>query len=209
MAKRKILAMLGLAALLHLPMMLQNTIKLNPDGSYHITNNVDLLCREPQWTVFNYYKMIRECLRFFFVALMTLLNVVIARKLQLNKIRRRRLVRRHRRESNLIRSFSEKKLTALMVVICVIFILGNLPQMLVMVLQNEAMDNLYGFQLYRNIANLLEVVNHCLNFYIFCMASSEYTRAFLLNCVCLRNVMLNFPNLADFLAARRSDRSRN
>ncbi|KAK6060803.1 hypothetical protein COOONC_01534 [Cooperia oncophora] len=38
--------------------------------------------------------MIRECLRFFFVTLMTFLNVVIARKLQLNKIRRRRLVRR-------------------------------------------------------------------------------------------------------------------
>ncbi|KAK6034447.1 hypothetical protein COOONC_28049 [Cooperia oncophora] len=174
--------------------------------------------------------MIRECLRFFFVTLMTFLNVVIARKLQLNKIRRRRLVRRSqpsdpnspekpmincnnspdssfssiRRESNLVRSFSEKKLTVLMVVICVIFILGNLPQMLVMVLQNEAMDNLYGFQLYRNIANLLEVVNHCLNFYVFCMASSEYTRAFLLHCVCLRNVLLRFPPFADFLAARRS-----
>lgn len=230
LARRKIMAMLGLAAVLHLPMMLQNSIKRNDDGSYHMTNNVDLLCREPHWTVFNYYKMIRECLRFFFVTLMTFLNVVIARKLQLNKMRRRRLVRRSlpsdanspeqqmmkrsnspdssstsiRRESNLVRSFSEKKLTVLMVVICVIFILGNLPQMLVMVLQNEAMDNLYGFQLYRNIANLLEVVNHCLNFYVFCMASSEYTRAFLLHCICLRNILLRFPRVADFLAARRS-----
>ncbi|XGW33354.1 hypothetical protein V3C99_017640 [Haemonchus contortus] len=230
LARRKILAMLGLAAVLHLPMMLQNSIKLSDDGSYHMANNIELLCREPHWTVFNYYKMIRECLRFFFVTLMTFLNVVIARKLQLNKIRRRRLVRRSqpcdanspeklminsnfspdssvssiRRESNLVRSFSEKKLTVLMVVICVIFILGNLPQMLVMVLQNEAMDNLYGFQLYRNIANLLEVVNHCLNFYVFCMASSEYTRAFLLNCICLRSVLWRFPRVADFLASRRS-----
>ncbi|KAK5980034.1 G protein-coupled receptor rhodopsin family and GPCR rhodopsin 7TM domain-containing protein [Trichostrongylus colubriformis] len=230
LARRKILAMLGLAAVLHLPMMLQNSIKLNGAGSYHVANNVELLCREPHWTVFNYYKMVRECLRFFFVTLMTFLNVVIARKLQLNKIRRRRLVRRSqssnasspekqvmkcgggpdsvlssaRRESNLVRSFSEKKLTVLMVVICVIFILGNLPQMLVMVLQNEAMDNLYGFQLYRNIANLLEVVNHCLNFYVFCMASSEYTRAFLLHCVCLRNVLLRLPQVARFLAVRRS-----
>ncbi|EPB76787.1 7 transmembrane receptor [Ancylostoma ceylanicum] len=230
LARRKILAMLGLAALLHLPMMLQNTLRLNDDGTYHMSNNVELLCREPHWTVFNYYKMIRECLRFFFVALMTFLNVIIARKLQLNKMRRRRLVRRSipceasspehqsmnrpsspettfnssRRESNLVRSFSEKKLTALMVVICVIFILGNLPQMIVMVLQNEAMDNQYGFQLYRNIANLLEVVNHCLNFYVFCMASSEYTRAFLLNCVCMRDILLRFPRVADFLAARRS-----
>ncbi|CAJ0608955.1 unnamed protein product [Cylicocyclus nassatus] len=231
MARRKIQAMLGLAALLHLPMMLQTTIKLSDDGSYHIANNVDLLCREPHWTVYNYYKLIRECLRFFFVALMTLLNVIIARKLQLNNLRRRRLVRRSvpsdvsspdhlsakrpkspensfnrsRRESNLVRSFSEKKLTALMVVICVIYILGNLPQMLVMVLQNEAMENSYGFQLYRNTANLLEVVNHCLNFYIFCMASSEYTRAFLLKCVCVRDIMMKFPEYAEFLTARRSD----
>ncbi|ETN87247.1 hypothetical protein NECAME_00106, partial [Necator americanus] len=64
--------------------------------------------------------------------------------------------------------------------------------------------NLSYFQLYRNIANLLEVVNHCLNFYVFCMASSEYTRAFLLNCVCLRDILLRFPRVADFLAARRS-----
>ncbi|VDK45107.1 unnamed protein product [Cylicostephanus goldi] len=72
----------------------KTTIKLSNDGSYHIANNVDLLCREPHWTIYNYYKLIRECLRFFFVALMTLLNVIIARKLQLNNIRRRRLVRR-------------------------------------------------------------------------------------------------------------------
>ncbi|RCN53682.1 hypothetical protein ANCCAN_00176 [Ancylostoma caninum] len=176
--------MLGLAALLHLPMMLQNTLRLDDDGTYHMSNNVELLCREPHWTVFNYYKMIRECLRFFFVALMTFLNVIIARKLQLNKMRRRRLVRRSipceasspehqsinrpsspettfnssRRESNLVRSFSEKKLTALMVVICVIFILGNLPQMIVMVLQNEAMDNQYGFQVSSSTHNLLVAI---------------------------------------------------
>ncbi|VDK74592.1 unnamed protein product [Cylicostephanus goldi] len=78
--------------------------------------------------------------------------------------------------------------------------------MLVMVFQNEAMENVYGFQLYRNIANLLEVVNHCLNFYIFCMASSEYTRAFLLKCVCVRDIMMKFPDYAEFLTVRRSDR---
>ncbi|VDM63282.1 unnamed protein product [Angiostrongylus costaricensis] len=232
MAHRKILAMVAVAAFLHLPMMLQNSLKKNDDGTYQITNNVDLLCREPHWTVFNYYKMTRECLRFFIVTFMSFLNVIIARKLHLNKMRRRRLVRRpmpfdmnspdhkmmnqccsndsttsrKRRGSNLVRSFSEKKLTVLMVAICVIFILGNIPQMLVMILQNEAMDNLYGFQLYRNIANLLEVVNHCLNFYVFCMASSEYTRAFLLHCVCLTSIMLRFSRVVNCPASGGSSR---
>ncbi|VDO68796.1 unnamed protein product [Haemonchus placei] len=36
------------------------------------------------------------------------------------------------------------------------------------------------------------------------MASSEYTRAFLLNCICLRSVLWRFPRVADFLASRRS-----
>uniref|UniRef100_A0A0K0D791 G_PROTEIN_RECEP_F1_2 domain-containing protein n=1 Tax=Angiostrongylus cantonensis TaxID=6313 RepID=A0A0K0D791_ANGCA len=94
MAHRKILAMVAVAAFLHLPMMLQNSLKKNDDGTYQITNNVDLLCREPHWTVFNYYKMTRECLRFFIVAFMSFLNVIIARNLHLNKMRRRRLVRR-------------------------------------------------------------------------------------------------------------------
>ncbi|KAF7634661.1 G_PROTEIN_RECEP_F1_2 domain-containing protein [Meloidogyne graminicola] len=78
----------------------------------------------------------------------------------------------NRRDLNsLMRSFTEKKLTALMVAICVIFV--------VMALQNEALDNSFGFQVFRQIANTAEVLNHCLNFFIFCMASSEYCRAFL------------------------------
>lgn len=121
--------------------------------------------------------------------------------------------------TGLARSFAEKKLTALMLGICVIFMLGNIPQIIVMVLQNEAMEYVYGFQvssllyelptylqLFRNIANLLEVVNHCMNFYVFCTASSEYTRAFLMNCLCLRTVLYRLPGMQDFLASRRSSR---
>lgn len=45
-----------------------------------------------------------------------------------------------------MRSFTEKKLTALMVAICLIFMIGNLPQTFVMVLQNEARETNYEFQ---------------------------------------------------------------
>ncbi|CAD6190652.1 unnamed protein product [Caenorhabditis auriculariae] len=224
------------SACLHIPMMLQSTWKLE-GGVYTIVNNVSMLCREPQWTIYSYYKLTRECFRFFCVVMMTALNVIIARKLQITKMRRRRLVRRSsplcenektknntncnssspepltnntavsstRKEyTSLIKSFTEKKLTVLMIAICFIFILGNVPQMIVMVLQNEAMEHVFGFQVYRYCSNLLEVMNHCLNFYVFCMASSEYTRAFLLNCMCLRNILLRFPAIADFISARRS-----
>ncbi|CAK5025462.1 unnamed protein product [Meloidogyne enterolobii] len=230
-------------------------------------NNRDLLCREPFFTLYNYYKMGRELLRFFCVLLLVILNAVIARHLQVAKRNRRLLIKRvsmtttgteasavvdhkppplqhnqiqrnnssanspicsnchqrhqqnlncyqhpnaraasssppdtyfqqqhfnnnneqqqpchirpatpsisnNRRDINtLMRSFTEKKLTALMVAICVIFV--------VMAMQNESLDNAFSFQVFRQVANTAEVLNHCLNFFIFCMASSEYCRAFL------------------------------
>ncbi|CAJ0579187.1 unnamed protein product, partial [Mesorhabditis spiculigera] len=63
---------------------------------------------------------------------------------------------------------------------------------------------LYGFQLYRNISNMLEVLNHCLNFYVFCMASSEYTRAFIVNCFCLRHAISMCPGCVKLINGRRS-----
>lgn len=91
-----------------------------------------------------------------------------------------------------------------MAAICLIYAVGNVPQMLVMVVQNEALESRYDFQVFRQIANTLEVLNHCLNFFIFCMASSEYTRAFLLtNCRCVRPWLMRFPMCAAFIHARR------
>uniref|UniRef100_A0A0M3IBC2 Uncharacterized protein n=1 Tax=Ascaris lumbricoides TaxID=6252 RepID=A0A0M3IBC2_ASCLU len=58
--------------------------------------------------------------------------------------------------------------------------------------------------LLRNVANALEVLNHCLNFYVFCLASSEYTRAFLLNCLCVRRVLTHIPACARFIYLRKS-----
>lgn len=45
-----------------------------------------------------------------------------------------------------MKSFTEKKLTVLMIVICIIFLLGNVPQIIVMILQNESMEHNFNFQ---------------------------------------------------------------
>ncbi|KAH7730248.1 Protein C17H11.1 [Aphelenchoides avenae] len=208
--------------LIHCPMVLQNTAKRSPSGRIIKGNNQKLLCNEPWWTIFNYYKMFRELLRFFCVALLISLNIIIAKNLQVAKKNRRLLIKRNstpegaeylvstptkekakRDISGVMRSFTEKKLTALMIAICLIYAIGNIPQMVVMVVQNEALESMYSFQLFRNCANTLEVLNHCLNFFIFCMASSEYSRAFLLNCLCLRRILLRIPACAAFIHARR------
>ncbi|CAD5232823.1 unnamed protein product [Bursaphelenchus xylophilus] len=219
----KISGCLLIAILLHCPMALQNTAKF-VNGRIIKGNNQRLLCIEPWWTLFSYYKMFRETVRFTCVILLVVLNTIIARSLQMAKRNRRMLIKRtsgadsadvigtpvkekqrfYRKDmSNVMKSFTEKKLTALMVCICLIYLIGNLPQMVVMVLQNETMEDKFGFQVFRNIANTLEVLNHCLNFFIFCMASSEYSRAFLLNCRCIRRVLIKIPACASVIHSKR------
>ncbi|KAI3422082.1 hypothetical protein GPALN_012617 [Globodera pallida] len=213
------------AVLLHSPMALQNKAKCTRmeagecAGRWAKGNNVDLLCHQPAWTLFNYYKMGRECLRFFCVLLLIVLNAKVARSLQVAKRNRRLLIKRvslppemqqpqllglpfpggdlkgGKRELNsLMRSFTEKKLTALMIAICVIFAFGNIPQMVVMVVQNESL-------VFRQLANTAEVLNHCLNFFIFCMASSEYRRAFL-SLSPIRCLLRRVPLCASFVHVR-------
>ncbi|CAD5223355.1 unnamed protein product [Bursaphelenchus okinawaensis] len=219
----KISGCLLMAIILHCPMALQNTAKV-VNGRIIKGNNQRLLCRDPWWTLFSYYKMFRETVRFTCVILLVVLNTIIARSLQMAKRNRRLLIKRtsgvesneiigtplkeknrfYRKDmGNVMKSFTEKKLTALMVCICLIYLIGNLPQMVVMVLQNETMENRFGFQVFRNIANTLEVLNHCLNFFIFCMASSEYSRAFLLNCRCIRRVLVKIPACASVIHSKR------
>ncbi|UMM43370.1 hypothetical protein L5515_018886 [Caenorhabditis briggsae] len=226
-ARRKIAILLGVSFCIHLPMALQRTMRRNDSGEYVMVNNIEILCQEPYWSIYNYYKLARECVRVAIVIIMTALNVVIAKRLKQNDERRNRLVRRsspqnnsssgmvtdsdaslppavRREESYFLRSFTEGRLTILMAVICFIFVVGNIPQIVVMILQNEAMEHNFKFQLYRHCSNTLEVLNHCLNFYVFCVASREYTRAFVNNCVCLQRVVYKFPFCRKIVFSRRS-----
>lgn len=90
-----------------------------------------------------------------------------------------------------------------MLSICIIYVVGNVPQMLVMLLQNEQMNKFYSFQVFRNIANSLEVLNHCLNFFVFCFASTEYMRSFLVNCRCFSVILLKIPAYAALMNSKR------
>ncbi|GMT07802.1 hypothetical protein PENTCL1PPCAC_29976, partial [Pristionchus entomophagus] len=253
------------AFILHIPLGCQFKPVPSKNGGYTIGNNVDLLCSEPLYTFYYYYKFIREGIRLMTVVLMAVLNGVIAYKLQQTKRRRREMLcqrattaamlcstassasarssiavgadprshtyatsagpvnnpsfsstsssggrqkttkveegARSSRYFSVYRSFTEKKLTVLMVAICIIFLIGNLPQMIIMSVQDESKEGVYRFQMLRHSGNLLEVLNHCLNFYVFCMASSEYSRAFLLNCSCFRRAAARVPLLKRFTQA--------
>lgn len=93
---------------------------------------------------------------------MVALNIFIAKFLQIAKKNRRLLTKRsitsdpdaiNKNDKNsLMRSFTEKRLTALMVAICAIYMIGNFPQIVVMVFQNESTEAMYSFQV-----NIFEV----------------------------------------------------
>uniref|UniRef100_A0A0N5AIT0 G_PROTEIN_RECEP_F1_2 domain-containing protein n=1 Tax=Syphacia muris TaxID=451379 RepID=A0A0N5AIT0_9BILA len=222
-AQIKIAILFIVCTIIHLPMALQSRLVFNEaNKEWERRNNVEFLCKEPMFTVYNGYKIFREAIRIICALVLVVLNVFITRRLQIAKKNRRRMILRSksltkslynqsiigqrlfgqdlsadqekaRRENNtLMKSFTEKRLTALLVAICIIFIIGNIPQVFVMILQHENRETNYSFQLFRNIANALEVLNHCLNFYVFCLASRDYTQAFLHNVKLLRNI-LNIP----------------
>jgi hypothetical protein len=45
-----------------------------------------MIFREPYWSIFVYYKVGREALRFFCVTLLVVLNTIIAKSLQIAKV---------------------------------------------------------------------------------------------------------------------------
>ncbi|CEF60021.1 G protein-coupled receptor, rhodopsin-like family and GPCR, rhodopsin-like, 7TM domain-containing protein [Strongyloides ratti] len=219
----KIFSVLLFAFLLHLPIAWQHSIKYDSMGNYIKGNNQELLCQEPHWMIFTYYKIGREFIRGGCVIVLIALNMIIAGKLKIVQRNREDLVKRcsnvglvictnssfaingsiseinkKKELSPLIKSFVERKVTTLMFSICLIYALGNLPQMAVMLLQNEQMETQYSFQVFRYIANSMEVLNHCLNFYIFCMASSEFKRAFLNHCLGIKELLKKFPLCRSF-----------
>jgi hypothetical protein len=147
-----------LALLLHVPMILQYSVEEDEKTDKLVkVNNRQILCNEPSASIYHYYKQSRECFRLAAVVIMSVLNGVIARKLQLAKQNRRRMTLKqqkarvsssNRKELALLKSFTEKKLTVLMFAICIIYLIGNLPQAAIMVLHTDAMESKFGFQVH-------------------------------------------------------------
>jgi hypothetical protein len=60
---------------------------------------------------------------------------------------------------------------------------------------NETMKKRVDYQIFRAVANLLEIFNHAAQFYIFCVCSSEYRCAFRQRFPCFQVSFLEFLNV--------------
>lgn len=188
------------SSLLHIPMLFEKIPQCSREECTVRDN------RHFTPTLLRVSKLTREFVcRVFPVLLLAILNAIIVRTLQRLKQRRRQMtlkfntlnnlaprhssietsqeISRHKKRSNsYLGSFTEKRLTTMMMAITVIYVIGNVPQSISMILNDDTRGEDFVYQLFRAFANSMEICHHCLNFYIFCLTSRDYSKSFLRNC---------------------------
>lgn len=185
-AKCYIFASFFISFLLHTLMAFENVVVCHPEDAY-MNCTVDF---ETEYFISHkfkfYYNWTREVLcRMVPVLLLAVLNLILVKKLHDIKRRRHIITLKHANLNQLdrarssINSYTEKRLTTVMMVITLVYIIGNVPQSVSMVLTDESREDNYQFQIFRAFSNIMEIGNHCINFYIFCLSSQDYLRTFI------------------------------
>ena len=80
-----------------------------------------------------------------------------------------------------LQSPEERRLVLVLISIVVLFVCCTTPAAILSIFFSDSLNKHLGFQIFRAIANNLELLNFALNFYIYCLCSAEIRRAF----VCL------------------------
>lgn len=70
-------------------------------------------------------------------------------------------------------------LTIINNVLVAMFFICNIPAAINLLFINEAIKKRVDYQIFRAVANLLEITNHAAQFYIFCVCSSDYRATFM------------------------------
>ncbi|KAL3104178.1 hypothetical protein niasHS_002205 [Heterodera schachtii] len=70
--------------------------------------------------------------------------------------------------------------------IAAMFFVCNIPAAINLLFINETVKKRFDYQVFRAMANLLEITNHAAQFYIFCVCSSDYRITFMQKFPCLR-----------------------
>ena len=77
-----------------------------------------------------------------------------------------------------LQSPEERMLVIVLISIVVLFVCCTTPAAILSLFFTTKFDNDFGFQVFRAVANNLELLNFALNFYIYCLCSAEIRRAF-------------------------------
>lgn len=158
--------------------------KLSGNRMWNYHENIDI----SRTAYFKMYLTVLELgTRFVPMCLVTLLNVLIVKKLrQLTKIR----IRLRPKSISLMREAEdsiyaknqrseEKRLVALLKATVGLYLVTMAPPAFLPFFYTEERESDFGLQLYRALANILETANCALNFYVYCFCSRDFRMAFL------------------------------
>lgn len=82
------------------------------------------------------------------------------------------------RKHKVLQNSEQRMLVLVLISIIVLFVCCTTPAAILSILFSVKLDHHLGFQIFRAIANNLELLNFALNFYIYCLCSAEIRRAF-------------------------------
>lgn len=85
-------------------------------------------------------------------------------------------------------SREQRNILFLLVAIAIMFFICNTPAAINLLFISEEKKKLPGYLFFRAIANLMEITNHALNFYVFCLCSRDYRKTFLYTFPCVKKV---------------------
>ena len=82
------------------------------------------------------------------------------------------------RKQRVLHNKEERMLVMVLISIILLFVCCTTPAAVLSILFSVKLDHHLGFQIFRAVANNLELLNFALNFYIYCLCSAEIRRAF-------------------------------
>lgn len=188
-----------------------------PDGSIHYRASDSKHTRTVPWQA---YELTRETLiRLMPIVILCILNVQIIFAFRKRQTMRARLTNRApsgragstRTGAAGAAGFSgaetgrrDDSILFLLAGIVIMFFICNIPAAINLLFINETVKKRADYQIFRAVANLLEITNHAAQFYVFCACSSDYRSTFLEKFPCFKNAYGNGVRLRTFIRKRIS-----
>ncbi|XP_055951159.1 probable G-protein coupled receptor AH9.1 isoform X2 [Argiope bruennichi] len=187
-ARRSIAAAYICAFLLYIPVCFQKKpipVTTGNRTEYIACDNLAVVGH----TAFKIYLMVKEVLvRLGPVVLLAILNTTIIVTFRKTLKKRRDMlgmsssgpVPSHKKYRE------EQRLIILLAGIVILFFISMTPAAVLTILNSDDKEFHFGFQLFRAFANTLELANYAMNFYVYCMCSSEIRRTFVALVTCTK-----------------------
>ncbi|KHJ94170.1 7 transmembrane receptor [Oesophagostomum dentatum] len=83
-------------------------------------------------------------------------------------------------------------------------LLCNIPAAINLLLIDETLKRRLDYQIFRAVANILEITNHASQFYVFCACSTDYRTTFLQKFPCFKKTYANRSRLRSFVKRTQS-----